>query len=131
MTDEILNLDIGLSDIKVRDASRREIEVRLLPWDTTIETTGGPEEFARGAFADTADDGVMLMGLEHEAHIGIGQGGEPRLTALRGRPRVTTCWPWPKTASYAACRSNSASFQAEQKWSSAAGAESSGTSRRP
>jgi len=77
---EVLNLDVGMSDVIVRDAAKREIEVRLLPWDTTIETTGGPEEFARGAFEGTPDDGVMLMGLEHEAHIGIGQQGEPRLT---------------------------------------------------
>ncbi len=80
MTDESIVRDIEPSDVIVRDAAKRELEVRLLPWDTTIETTAGPEMFARGAVAGTPDDGVMLMGMEHEAKIGLGQQGQPVMT---------------------------------------------------
>jgi HK97 family phage major capsid protein len=68
------------AEIQVRDESRREIDYRLLPWDTVAETVQGPEEFRRGSMADTRPDDVLLMGLEHEAHIGIGQDGKPVLT---------------------------------------------------
>jgi phage head maturation protease len=72
--------EIDSADIEVRSVAKREIEVRLLPWDTVIETNQGPEMVTRGAMADTAQDGVLLMGLEHEAHIGVGSGGRPVLT---------------------------------------------------
>src|SRR5690349_5356691 len=39
--------------IEVRDAAKREIEVRLLPWEYPIETVSGPEVFTRGAFSET------------------------------------------------------------------------------
>ncbi len=68
------------TDVNVRSASKREIEVRLLPWDTVIETNGGPEMFVRGAIAGTPDDAVLLMGMEHEAGLGIGQSGRPVIT---------------------------------------------------
>jgi HK97 family phage major capsid protein len=79
------------ADVTVRSVSKREIEVRLLPWNTTIETVQGPEEFARGAMAGTPKDGVMLMGLEHEASMGIGQDGRPVLTR-RVVGRSTDVW---------------------------------------
>ncbi len=63
------------SEVEVRDAAKREIDVRLVPWDHPIDTLGGPEMFVRGAFTDVAPDGVLLMGLDHEAHLGIGQDG--------------------------------------------------------
>src|SRR5512135_659582 len=59
--------------VEVRDAAKREVDVRVVPWDVPIDTVQGREVFSRGAFAGTAPDGVLLMGLEHEAHIGIGQ----------------------------------------------------------
>lgn len=99
-TDEVLSpvgdektvvVPVADSDVQVRSASRREIEVRLLPWDTTIETAQGPEEFARGATLGTPDDAVLLMGLEHEAHMGLGQNGEPRL-ARRAAGRSLKVW---------------------------------------
>jgi phage head maturation protease len=77
---EPTSVPVDPADVEVRSAARREIDVRLLPWNTTIETRQGPEEFARGATLGTADDGVMLMGLEHEAHMGLGQDGRPVLT---------------------------------------------------
>jgi HK97 family phage major capsid protein len=68
------------AEIQVRDESRREIDYRLLPWNTAVDTVQGPEEFRRGSMADTRAEDVLLMGLEHEAHIGIGQDGRPVLT---------------------------------------------------
>jgi phage head maturation protease len=54
--------------------------MRIMPWDTTINTIDGPELFARGAFEGTDPAKVKLMGLEHEAHVGLGQNGQPVLT---------------------------------------------------
>lgn len=79
MADETLETFELEAQVEVRSASKRELEVRLVPWDTVIETTIGPEMFRRGATADTPDDGLVLMGLEHEASFGIGQTGEPRM----------------------------------------------------
>jgi HK97 family phage major capsid protein len=81
MTDEtiVIELDEALTEVRV-DGAKREIDVRLMPWDTVIETRSGPEMFARGAYADTPDDGLLLMGMEHEAKIGIGQDGQPVMT---------------------------------------------------
>jgi phage head maturation protease len=64
--------------VEVRDEALREIDVRLLPWDTTIETVLGPEEFARGAFTGTADNGMYLMPPNHAGvQLAIGQDGSP------------------------------------------------------
>ena len=69
--------------IEVRDASKREIDVRLFPWDTTIETVLGPEEIARGALAGTPDDGLYLMEPSHGGvQIAIGQDGQPTPTRV-------------------------------------------------
>jgi HK97 family phage major capsid protein len=87
----VAQLDV---DVAVRSVSKRELEVRLLPWDTTIETLQGPEEFARGSIAGTPDDGVLLMGLEHEAHIGLGQSGNAVLTR-RPAGRSLRVWEAP------------------------------------
>jgi hypothetical protein len=73
-------LPVEPADVQVRSAAKREIEVRLFPWDTLVETSQGPEMFVRGATQGTPDDAVLLMGLEHEAHIGLGQNGQPRMT---------------------------------------------------
>lgn len=66
--------------IQVRDLARRELDVRLLPWDTVITTAHGTEEFRRGAFDGVTPSRVLLMGLEHEAHFGLGQDGQPVIT---------------------------------------------------
>ena len=79
MSDEPFVIEVEDSDVIVRDASKREIDVRLLPWDTAIETNAGPEQFTRGATEGTPDDGVLLMGMEHEAKFGIGQDGQPKM----------------------------------------------------
>lgn len=72
-------IEVEASDVRVRDEAKREIDVRLLPWDMTIETVQGPEEFARGAFRDTPDDGLYLMGMSHAAQLGVGQDGKPTM----------------------------------------------------
>lgn len=68
------------ADIQVRDVAKREIDVRLMPWDRSIQTAFGMESFARGAFADTDVSQVRLWGLEHEVHFGVGQDGRPTMT---------------------------------------------------
>lgn len=68
------------SVIEVRNLAKRELDVRLVPWGRVIETTNGLEMFERGAFADAVPSQVLLMGLEHEAHMGLGQSGEPIMT---------------------------------------------------
>ena len=68
------------AEIEVRSAAKRELDVRIVPWGVAIDTLQGREMFARGAFAGTDPDGVMLMGVEHEAHFGLGQDGRPVMT---------------------------------------------------
>ena len=63
------------SEVTVRNLAKREIDVRLAPFDTVIQTITGPEIITRGAFADTDPSKVLLMGLEHEVHLGLGQDG--------------------------------------------------------
>ncbi len=70
---------LSTEDIQLRSLDKRELDIRMLPWDTTIETAAGLEEFKRGAFADADPKNVFLMGLEHEAHIGLGQSGQPTI----------------------------------------------------
>jgi phage head maturation protease len=68
------------AEVQVRDAALREVEFRIMPWNTPVNTVFGPEEFDRGAFAEVDPKKVLLMGPEHEAHFGVGQDGKPRLT---------------------------------------------------
>jgi len=65
--------------IQVRDAAKRELDVRIMPWGTVIPSLGGTEEFARGAFADTDPSSVLLVGPEHERHLALGHDGTPVL----------------------------------------------------
>jgi HK97 family phage prohead protease len=64
------------ADVSVRNASKREIDVRLAPFGSVINTTTGPEVIEPGAFRDIDPSGVLLMGLEHEVHLGLGQNGQ-------------------------------------------------------
>ena len=63
------------SEVTVRNLAKREIDMRIAPFDTIINTIGGPEVIVRGAFADVDPARVLLMGLEHEVHMGVGQDG--------------------------------------------------------
>jgi phage head maturation protease len=73
----ILNTIEVDAEVTVRNLAKREVDVRLAPFDVVINTIGGPEVITRGAFAGMAPDSMLLMGLEHEVHIGIGQDGRP------------------------------------------------------
>lgn len=68
-------LSLPTAELTVRNAAKREIDVRLAPFETVIETVIGPELITRGAFSGIDPDNVLLMGLEHEVHMGIGQDG--------------------------------------------------------
>jgi phage head maturation protease len=69
-------------DIEVREGSSREIDMRLVPWDTPVNTVFGVEEFARGAFDGTDPNSVKLFGASHEARMGIGQDGMPKMVRV-------------------------------------------------
>lgn len=66
-------------DIQVRSAAKRELDIRIMPWGAIANANGGTEEFARGAFSVPDPSKVLLMGMEHEFHFGLGQNG-PTLT---------------------------------------------------
>ena len=77
--DETRHIEVD-APVEVRSLAARELDVRIMPWNVTIETIGGPELFERGAFDGTDPTKVMLHGLEHEAALGLGQDGQPRIT---------------------------------------------------
>jgi len=91
---EALSQAVLPTEIEVRSLSKREVDMRIVPWDTQINTVIGPEMFVRGAFEGTNPSKVLLMGLEHEVHFGLSQNGTPKLTrrpigkgiALEDRP---------------------------------------------
>jgi HK97 family phage prohead protease/HK97 family phage major capsid protein len=71
----ILNSVVIDSEVRVRNAAKREIEARIAPFEQVINTITGPEVIARGAFKGVEPSKVLLMGLEHEVHLGLGQDG--------------------------------------------------------
>jgi phage head maturation protease len=75
-----LNAAVIPSEVTVRNAAKRELDVRIMPWDQTAETNAGPELFARTAFEGVNPSKVLLMGIEHEVHLGVGQMGEVKPT---------------------------------------------------
>ena len=79
------------SEIQVRNLAQREVDVRIVPFDTIINTLTGPELVARGAFDGIDASKVLLMGLEHEVHLGIGQDGRV-IPTRRPMGRATRIW---------------------------------------
>ncbi len=75
---ESIVLPIDDADIEVRDAAKREVDMRLVPWGHQIDTMFGKESFNRGAFADAKPENVYLFGAEHEMRFGMGQDGQPK-----------------------------------------------------
>jgi HK97 family phage major capsid protein len=70
----ILNSVTVESEVTVRNLAKREIDVRMAPFGQTIQTITGPEVIEPGDHvADPSR--LLLMGLEHEVHLGIGQDG--------------------------------------------------------
>jgi HK97 family phage prohead protease len=76
---ETVTTEIPDGDVQVRSASARELDIRIMPWNTQIETLRGAEEFSRGAFAGTDPTRVFLMEMNHEARIGLDNNGQPKL----------------------------------------------------
>jgi HK97 family phage prohead protease len=62
----------------VRDAEKREIEARIVPWNTVIATMAGNEMFARGAFSDTKAGDVVLRMSHQDPPAGRGIAIEDR-----------------------------------------------------
>lgn len=75
-------IEIEESSVTVRDAERREIDVRLFPFNRTISVRGQAEEFAPGSTLGIPNDALFLMGLEHSAQLGIGSDGTPTLKRI-------------------------------------------------
>jgi phage head maturation protease len=63
------------SEVTVRNLAKREIDVRIAPFGTAIETNRGPEIIEPGAFRGVDPSKILLMGLEHEVHLGLSQDG--------------------------------------------------------
>ena len=72
MSDEIQTREVITGDLMVRDAEKREIEARIVPWNTIISTSKGPEMFAPGAFADTKPEDVVLRMSHQDPPAGRG-----------------------------------------------------------
>ena len=72
MADEIQTREVITGDLVVRDAEKREIEARIVPWNTIITTSAGPEMFAPGAFAETRAEDVVLRMSHQDPPAGRG-----------------------------------------------------------
>ena len=97
-----VEIDIPATEITVRNTSKREIDVRLAPFNTVIETENGPETIEPGAFRGVDPKSVWLMGPEHEVHLGVGQNGQVVPTRRR-TGRALSVWE-DETAGYATFR---------------------------
>jgi len=78
LSDETRTIEV-IGPVEIRDATKRELDMRLVPWDFAIDTIQGREQFARGAFEGIDPSSVYLFGSEHEAHMALGQDGRPTL----------------------------------------------------
>jgi len=72
------NRELPLDGIQVRDIEKREIEARIVPWDTVIQTSAGREMFSRGAFADVYAADVVLRMSHQDPPAGRGLSIEDR-----------------------------------------------------
>jgi len=71
-----LELDTHL---ELRDAQKRELDIRIVPYDTVIRHEMGPEMFVRGAFEGVDPTTVLLRGPDAQGkHTGpvVGRGTE-------------------------------------------------------
>ena len=64
------------ANVSVRNLTKRELDVSIAPFGQSIETMSGPEEIEFGAFRGSDPSKVLLMGLEHEVHLGLSQDGK-------------------------------------------------------
>jgi HK97 family phage prohead protease len=70
--------ELPLDGIQVRDLEKREIEARIVPWNSVIQTSAGREMFARGAFSDTQAGDVVLRMSHQDPPAGRGLSIEDR-----------------------------------------------------
>ena len=85
MTEELpaqFDILVPAENIEVRDAAKREVDVRLLPWNTAIDTVQGREMFTPGAFDGVDPSNIYLYAAEHEVRFGVGQDGRPKATRV-------------------------------------------------
>ena len=61
---ELITLDFD-GDIEIRDEAKREIGVRVVPWDVVRDSRAGPEVWERGAFAGI-DPAHVVLRLNHQ-----------------------------------------------------------------
>jgi len=61
---ELRTLDFD-GDIEIRDESKREIGVRVVPWDIVRDSRAGPEVWERGALAGI-DPSTVVLRLNHQ-----------------------------------------------------------------
>lgn len=66
------NRELPLDGILVRDIEKREIEARIVPWNSVIQTSAGREMFSRGAFSDTQAGDVVLRMSHQDPPAGRG-----------------------------------------------------------
>jgi phage head maturation protease len=64
MAEELLTTELP-TEIEIRDLAKREIDIRIVPWDTVVDTPNGLEEFKRGAF-DGIDAGNVVLRMDHQ-----------------------------------------------------------------
>jgi phage head maturation protease len=60
------------AQVHVRDASKREIGIRLLPWEVPAISKDGPEVHLRGSF-DGVDPSKVVLRMEHKG-VPVGRG---------------------------------------------------------
>jgi phage head maturation protease len=63
-TPELRTLDFD-GTLEVRDLNKREIGIRIVPWDVIAESRAGPETWERGALAGI-DPSKVVLRLNHE-----------------------------------------------------------------
>lgn len=77
-------IELEPDGISVRSLTKRELDVRIIPWDRPISHIDGMEVWTRGTFDGTDPAQVALVGLDHERILTADSYGRPKLT-----PRVT------------------------------------------
>lgn len=78
MVDQMEARELETDGILVRDLEKREIEARIVPWDSVIQTSAGREMFARGAFKDAQAQNVVLRMFHQDPPAGKGIALEDR-----------------------------------------------------
>jgi HK97 family phage major capsid protein len=77
-TPDLVTTEVADVELVVRSLEKREIEARIVPWHTVVDTPIGLEAFMPGAFAHVDAKKVVLEGPEHKGVAGRGQWLEER-----------------------------------------------------